>query len=71
MVILAVFALNIAQPGTVLSYVGKFSFVLTVAGFAFQNRTQKADTTYGNKLEHKPSSQQKASGVTEAFLIQE
>lgn len=71
MVILAVFALNIAQPGTVLSHVGKFSFVLTVAGFAFQNRTQKADTTYGNKLEHEPSSQQKASRVTEATLTQE
>jgi hypothetical protein len=55
-VILAVFALNIAQLGTVLSYIGKFLFVLTVAGFAFQNRTQKADTTYSNKLEHEPSS---------------
>ncbi|KAH8688942.1 putative sphingoid long-chain base transporter RSB1 [Phaeosphaeriaceae sp. PMI808] len=71
MVILAVFALNIAQPGTVLSHVGKFSFVLTVAGFAFQNRTQEADTTYGNKVEHEPSSQQKASKVREATLTQE
>jgi hypothetical protein len=71
MVILAVFALNIAQPGTVLSHVRKVSFVLTVAGFAFQNRTQKADTTYGNKLEHEPSSQQKASRVTEATPTQE
>lgn len=50
MVTLAVFALNIAQPGTVLFHAGKPSFVLIVAGFAFQNRTQ--DTTYGNKVEH-------------------
>lgn len=70
MVTLAVFALNIAQPGTVLSHVGKLSFVLTVAGFAFQNRTQKGDT-YGNKLENESSSQQKASSVTEANLAQE
>lgn len=71
MVILAVFALNIAQPGTVLSHVGKFSFVLTVAGFAFQNRTQEAYTTYGNKVEHEPSSEQKASEVREVTLTQE
>jgi hypothetical protein len=71
MVILAVFALNIAQPGTVLPHVGKFPFVLTVAGFAFQNRTQEADTTYGYKVEHEPSPQQKASKVREATPTQE
>ncbi|KFY80200.1 hypothetical protein V499_00957 [Pseudogymnoascus sp. VKM F-103] len=46
MVILAVFALNIAQPG-----------------FAFQNRTQGAYTTYGNKVEHESSSEQNASNA--------
>jgi hypothetical protein len=68
MVILAVFALNIAQPGTVLSHVWKFSFVLTVAGFAFQNRDQEAYATYGNKIELEP---QKSSNVREATLAQD
>ena len=47
MVVLAVFALNIAQPGTVLSHVGKFSFILTVAGFAFQNRSNQKESKVG------------------------
>jgi hypothetical protein len=59
MVILAVFALNIAQPGMVLFHVGKFSFVLIVAGFACQNCT------------HEPSSEEKASSIREATLTQE
>jgi hypothetical protein len=59
MVILAVFALNIAQPGMVLSHVGKFSFILIVAGFACQNCT------------HEPSSEEKASSIREATLTQE
>lgn len=57
MVILAVFALNIAQPGMILSHIGNFSFVLTVAGFAFQNGTREAKTTYGSNVEHEPSSE--------------
>jgi hypothetical protein len=60
MVILAVFALNIAQPGTILSHVGKFLSVITVAGFAFQNRTQEAYTTYGHNIENEPSSEHKS-----------
>jgi hypothetical protein len=45
MMILAVFALNIAQPGTTLSHKREFSLELTIAGFAFQNRAQPAGLT--------------------------
>lgn len=63
MVILAVFALNIAQPGTVPSHVEKFSFLMTVIGFAFQNRTQEANATYGHHVELEPSFEHKSSKV--------